>query len=67
MSYSFDVLHDAILLLDGDAELKLGVRNMVDALHQINHDQKDALNFNNRVRRLASIIEKRILLLEAGK
>ena len=60
MSYSFDIMHDALLLLDGDDAIKDGLKKMVDALHKINHEQTDALNFDDRVRIPAVHLGKRM-------
>ncbi len=63
MSHSFDAMRDALIYLEGDAEIKTNLKLMIDALHAINHETKDALNFDDRVRKPATKISKRIKYL----
>lgn len=63
MSHSFDIMHDAIVTLEGDKEVKINLRLMVDALHTINHEQKDLLNFDDRVRKPATKLQERMKYL----
>lgn len=63
MSHSFDVMRDALITLEGDRDILFNLKLMVDALHAINHEQKDLLNFDDRVRRPATKLQERMKYL----
>ena len=63
MSFSFDIMNDAILTLEGDRDIKFNLRLMVGALHSINHEQKDLLNYDDRVRKPAAKLQERMKYL----
>lgn len=63
MSYSFDMMAYALETLNGDEEIKMGLSHMIQALHDISHNQNDALNHDRSVRSNASLLQKRMKFL----
>jgi len=71
MSYSFDVLsrvfNNRFEPKSGDEYEKHLFHMLLEEIHSANHELKDAINRNSRVRKSADRLDKHVRELEDGK
>ncbi len=64
MSLVIDMMQHALAELEGDEDLKIHMRYLLDTFHDYSHANKDVLNRITRARILAGRIDKRLKELD---